>query len=335
MILIISAEDDNHVPSVTRMLEALGAEYVWFDPAHFPTQSEVCIAYDRYGLSRQLLRFRDRDLDLAAVTAVWNRRPGLPTAAARIRGTACRKWMSRESGHCLAGIWENMDCLWIPGKPRDVRDGQNKVRLLALAATLGFRIPRTLITNSPEGLLEFYAECSGCLVTKVLGDGLIHRGGERYLAYTHVVRRRHAAGYRAVRYGPLIVQEYVPKRLELRITVVGTRVFAAEIHSQASRSTQHDWRHYDNERATYVPHTLPTAIETLCVRLVQALKLSFGAIDMILTPAGEYIFLEINPSGQFGWVEELTSLPISTAIAELLCSAPPTPSKLWADEASL
>lgn len=318
MILIISVEDDRHVPSVTGKLEALGAEYLWFDPAHFPVESEIRVAYDRSGLTRRVLCHRGRAADLSAVTAVWNRRPGIPTAAANVREEGQRKWISEESGSCLAGIWESMDCLWVPGKPRDISAGQNKVKLLAFAAGLGFRIPRTLVTNSPEGFLEFYAECGGRLVTKVLWQGAAYRDSERHLAYTHAVRRRDAASYRAVRYAPLILQEYVPKELELRITVVGSKVFAAAIDSQASRCSKHDWRHYDNDRATYAPHTLPTTIEMLCVRLVRALRLSFGAIDMVLTPTGEYVFLEINPSGQWSWIETLTGLPISAAIAELL-----------------
>jgi glutathione synthase/RimK-type ligase-like ATP-grasp enzyme len=318
MILIISAEDDTHVPRVTRRLEALGAEYLWFNPARFPAESEIRVAYERSGLTSQLLRFRDKDLDLATVTGVWDRRPELPTAAPNVTGEVQRRWISLESGYCLAGVWENMPCRWIPGKPRAISAAQNKVRLLAVAAQLGFHIPRTLITNRPESLLEFYSECDGRLVTKVLRDGLVYQGTERYMAYTHAVRRRDLANYRAVRYAPLIMQEYVPKQLELRINVVGAKVFAAEIDSQASPCTKHDWRHYDNDRATYAPHVLPAAIDTLCVRLVRALGLSFGAIDMVLTPAGEYVFLEINPTGQWGWVEHLTGLPISAAIAELL-----------------
>src|SRR5690242_8081458 len=320
MILIISAEDDTHVPVVTRQLDVLGAKYIWFNPAHFPTESEVRVAYNESGLVRQLLCDRGRDVDLAAVTAVWDRRPGSPTAAAEVEGEAQRKWISEESAYCLAGIWGNMDCLWVPGKPRDVIAGQNKIKLLAMAAALGFRIPRTLVTNSPDAFLQFYSECSGRLITKVLRDGLVTRDNETYMAYTHLVRRRDTSNYRAVRYVPLMIQEYVTKQLELRITVVGSKVFAAAINSQASRLTRHDWRHYDNDRATYAQHTLPSAIETLCVRLVQNLHLTFGAIDMVLTPAGEYVFLEINPSGQWSWIETLTGLPIGTAIAELLAS---------------
>jgi glutathione synthase/RimK-type ligase-like ATP-grasp enzyme len=175
-----------------------------------------------------------------------------------------------------------------------------------------------LVTNSPQAFLEFYFECRGQLVSKVILFGRVHRNGENHDSYTHVVQRRELVGYQSVRYAPGIFQEYVPKRVELRVTVVGSRVFAAEIHSQDSRLTRDDWRHYDNDRATYAPHALPKSIENLCLQLVRALHLSFGAIDLVLTPQGEYVFLEINPNGQWVWVQELAGLPIAEAIAELL-----------------
>jgi glutathione synthase/RimK-type ligase-like ATP-grasp enzyme len=155
----------------------------------------------------------------------------------------------------------------------------------------------------------------------------VRRNGEKYHPHTYPVRRRDLARYRAVRHEPLIIQEYVPKRVELRITVVDSQVFAAEIHSQASARTQHDWRHYDNERTPYVPHALPAAIAALCVRLVRVMGLCYGAIDMVLTPEGEYVFLEINPNGQWAWVEGLTGLPIADAITELLVRGAVSPTE--------
>lgn len=114
------------------------------------------------------------------------------------------------------------------------------------------------------------------------------------------------------------MQEYISKRVELRVTVVGSRVFAAEIHSQVNSSTKHDWRRYDLDRTPHMRHPLPPSVEACCVQLVQTLRLNFGAIDMIVTPSGEYVFLEINGNGQWGWIEDLTGLPIADAIVELL-----------------
>jgi glutathione synthase/RimK-type ligase-like ATP-grasp enzyme len=119
----------------------------------------------------------------------------------------------------------------------------------------------------------------------------------------------------------MIFQAYVPKRLELRITVVGRQVFAAEIHSQLSRRTEHDWRHYNIDQTPYRPHRLPDAVQAQCIRLVEHFGLCYGAIDLVLTPDDRYVFLEINPTGQWRWIEVMTGLPISDAVCDMLMSA--------------
>jgi glutathione synthase/RimK-type ligase-like ATP-grasp enzyme len=116
----------------------------------------------------------------------------------------------------------------------------------------------------------------------------------------------------------VIFQAYVPKRFELRVTVIGNQVFAAEIHSQLTNHTRYDWRRYDLSRTPHLRHELPPEIQDKCVRLVEQLELSYGAIDMVLTPEGRYVFLEINPNGQYLWIEEQTGLPISAALCDLL-----------------
>jgi glutathione synthase/RimK-type ligase-like ATP-grasp enzyme len=198
------------------------------------------------------------------------------------------------------------------------------VSQLALAARLGWRIPRTVTTSEPQALLDFYEACGGRIIAKAsVPLELAGREGEKREPYTRPVRRRDLLTCRALRHGPVTFQEYVAKRAELRVTVVGDRVFAAEIDSQASPRTRHDWRHYDNTRARYSVHALPPDVEALCVAVTRALGLCYGAIDLILTPDGEYVFLEINPNGQWAWVEELTTMPIADAIADLLTRGRP------------
>ena len=117
---------------------------------------------------------------------------------------------------------------------------------------------------------------------------------------------------------PFILQRYVKKRLEIRVTVVGTDVFAAEIHSQTSKRTEVDWRRYNHSITPYLIHALPEHVAQCCLALVDAMGLHFGAIDLILTPDDRYVFLEINPNGQYGWIEYLTGLPITQRLARLL-----------------
>jgi glutathione synthase/RimK-type ligase-like ATP-grasp enzyme len=133
----------------------------------------------------------------------------------------------------------------------------------------------------------------------------------------------------AVRHAPVVVQEYVPKQVELRITVVGDRVFAAEIDSQASPMARHDWRAGDPRTMAHRRHPLPLKEAERCLRLTRALDLCFGAIDMVLTPGGEYVFLEINPNGQWGWIQDLTGMPIAEVLAEILAVANPADARYY------
>src|SRR5262249_3569975 len=155
------------------------------------------------------------------------------------------------------------------------------------------------------------------------GSAFFTSADSAFCRYTEVVSRRDVGYAEAIRYCPLIFQAYVPKRVELRITVVGQQVFAAEIHSQQTNHTRHDWRHYDFHRTPYFAHPLPAEVQQCCLRLVERLGLCYGAIDMVLTPKGRYVFLEINPNGQYLWVEQETGLPISDALCDLLMSGSP------------
>src|SRR5207244_3359434 len=109
----------------------------------------------------------------------------------------------------------------------------------------------------------------------------------------------HAA---AVRFMPVIFQADVPKRVEVRVTVVGEQLFAVEIDSQRTNRTRHDWRRFDANRTPYRRHNLPPAVQQACLRMVERLELRTGSLDLILTPDGRYVFLELNPGGRYDWI---------------------------------
>ena len=218
----------------------------------------------------------------------------------------------------MHNTWNSIDSLWLPAHEPVIRRAELKALQLKVAGALGFELPPTLFTNSPEDFLDFYRKHNGNIISKLPSISLYKYTGKTFNRYTQVVSKRDVGYARAVRLCPIIFQAYVPKRVELRITVVGQEVFAAEIHSQHSNHTRHDWRRYDRFQTPYFPHELPSDLQQLCVRLVEQLGLCYGAIDMVLTPDERYVFLEINPNGQYLWIEEMTGLPISDAICDLL-----------------
>lgn len=324
MILLLTGTEDEHATIVARKLAQRGADYLWFDPAQFPAQAQVSLSYATTGGLRRLLHLNGKTLDLGRITAAWDRRPHLPVPHEELTDNLIRNYVERETKEFVSDLWHTLDCLWIPAVSSKVYRGQYKASQLKLAAELGFEIPPTLITNSPQEFLEFYRQHNGNIVSKAFYLGTTHTGVQAeegsWDVYTEVVSNRDVGYAQAIKYCPVIFQAYVPKHVELRITVVGQQVFAAEIHSQQTKHTRHDWRRYDLRHTPHRPHDLPDAERRLCLRLVEQLGLCYGAIDMVLTPDGRYVFLEINPSGQYAWIEDLTGLPISDAICDLLLS---------------
>ena len=116
----------------------------------------------------------------------------------------------------------------------------------------------------------------------------------------------------------MLFRSYIEKFLELRITIVGKKIFCCSIDSQKKESTKIDWRKLDLHDLKHEIYTLPENISQKLIKLIRKMNLIYSAIDMILTPQGDYVFLEVNPSGQYEWIEKMTGLEITKSIAEHL-----------------
>ncbi|MGW0801566.1 MvdC/MvdD family ATP grasp protein [Nonomuraea sp. NPDC002799] len=317
MLLILSEPGDETVRMVLPKLKARGADVLWWDPAEYPAAARLTARFGAAGTGLSLAR-GEEVADLSETTAVWVRRPGRPRAAGNVTATDLRDRVSELSEWFLEGFWDLLAARWLPARQPVLRRAHNKLVHLALAGELGFAVPQTVVTNDPTELAPAYERAGGRLIAKAMEHTLFQIDGASHTVYTTVVDRRALAGRSRIAHEPAILQPYVAKAVELRVTVVGRQVFAAEIASQDSPRTRDDWRHYDFTRARHSVHHLPDDVARRCVDLAAALGVSFGAIDLILTPDGEYVFLEINPNGQWGWIEDLTGLPISDAIADWL-----------------
>ncbi len=320
MILILTMHSDRTADTVEQMLAKRGANVVRFDPADFPDRAACSIRFRRgSGWRRIIERAGEPPIDLAAVTAAWLRRPSARRPPAAIADPRARDYVLGEWREVVAELFATLACRWLPGSPDLVLLHQRKCHPLMLAHDLGFAIPESAFTSRPTDLFELHRAHAGRIITKLPGSSAFPAAFAGCLArYTERVTTRDLGHVRDVRWCPVLVQENVAKRLEVRVTVVGDRVFAAEIHSQASHRTRQDWRHYDHANTRHAVHALPGDVERRCVELTRRLGLCYGAIDLILTPGGDYVFLEINPGGEYAWIEDRTGLPISEAICDLL-----------------
>ena len=320
MLLVVTATPDATADHVVSKLRQRNVDVRRFNPGDFPARASLSFDFGSEGARSALLRTASDCFDLRALDAVWFRRPDAPVAEERVSDARMRRYIAAECWGHLDDVWNALPCPCFPAAPMVIARAELKASQLALAGALGFELPPTLFTTEPDDFLEFHRRHDGRIVSKLAGPAFNRHFGPEVGRYTELVSARDVGYADAVRLAPSIFQAYVAKRVELRITVVGERAFAAEIHSQATRRTRHDWRRYDLAHTPHRPHELPPDVERLCIGLVRRLGLSYGAIDMVLTPDGRYVFLEINPNGQFLWIEQMTSLPIGDAIADWLAA---------------
>lgn len=264
-----------------------------------------------------------RRIELDRVKSVWYRRPSMPRITDRTVGEEYHSFLLAEYRSFLWSLSTSVEAFWMNPPPAVQLLEHNKFRQIIDASRIGLRVPETVITNNATEVINFCRERGGKVALKVLRPSAVSVDDADKFVYTNVVSQRQIRDSREeIRLAPVFIQEYIEKKLEFRVTIVGERIFACAIHSQDSERTKHDWRRYDLENVKHEPYDLPQEVEQKLLALMGIWGLVYGAIDMILTPDGEFVFLEVNPTGQWGWIEALTGMPISRAIAELLANPP-------------
>ena len=222
----------------------------------------------------------------------------------------------QENRAAFMGSIMGLNARWM-SHPAAIWQAEHKPYQLRLASELGLPTPRTIITNDPAAVRTAFAEF-GSMIVKPARTGHVVRDGKEYSVFTSRVLKEHLEELEGVRLSPSIYQELVPKKFDVRVTVVGRKLFAAAIDSQSDPSATIDWRCTSNPRLPHSRITLPDRLTELVFRLMDALHLSFGAIDLIQTASGDYLFLEVNPSGQWLWLDDMLGFGISDSIAEWL-----------------
>ncbi len=222
-----------------------------------------------------------------------------------------------ESTRALSGIWRTFPCLWV-NHPGAQEEAEHKIYQLEIARQAGLNVPLTLVTNDPDAVKAFYQTCSGKIIYK-----LIDEASARYFPAHEVPRGLPTLPFRKVdikhldqvRFSLHLFQERIEKTLDLRVTVIGREIFAAAIHSQEGTGKL-DWRL--DYSVPHKIHQLPDDVAEACLSVLLRLGLNFGAIDLCMDAEGKYYFLEINPAGQYLWLEEQLGLPLSKELARLL-----------------
>ena len=318
VLIITYSQDNESIPLVIKAIEQRGGKAFRFDTDRFPTEIRLDVYYAQK-TEQLILANESQTLDLSEVSAVWYRRfaPGglIPTTI----DPQIRQASIGESRATILGMIASLKAFHLDSRV-NVEQAKHKQLQLQVARAFSLEVPRTLTTNNPERVLSFAQECSGGIITKMLSSFAIYDSqGREQVVFTNPVKPEDLDNLEGLRFCPMTFQEQIPKALELRTTIVGKQVFTASIDSQRSPQARFDWRRQGIALLRQWQHyQLPQEVETKLLALMDYFGLNYGAIDLILTPDGRYVFLEVNPVGEFFWLERYPGLPISQAIADIL-----------------
>jgi glutathione synthase/RimK-type ligase-like ATP-grasp enzyme len=320
-VLIITNDHDEHADAVIEELHRRAVPVFRFHPEDFPETCGVSLDI-RDGCIDGEIRKGDRRVALHDICGAWYRRSrrlfaSLPSL--NLQQGDLDNFVKVQSSATLTALFASLQTLWV-GQPFKLRRAEVKALQLAEASRAGLLTPATLISNDPERAAVFIealgdAECAikPPVATRVDGPE-----GSR-LPLTTTLPRGHAL--HSVAHAPTIFQPYIEKAYELRSVVIGHKIFTARLNSQAKQSARKDWRAVaiDEEGdVEYEVFDLPDRVAAAIHSLMRSFEINFASIDLIVTPNGDFVFLDLNPNGQWLWLELELGLPLVASMADLL-----------------
>lgn len=188
-----------------------------------------------------------------------------------------------------------------------------------VAEAHGLTVPDTLLTSVPAAAASFDA-AAGAVITKLVAGTAVGADGMP----TRLVDDGVRAGLDGLRLCPQLFQPLIPKHHELRVTVIGQRVSVARLDTGEIAGAEIDWRLTNRTTSSaWRAGALPDDQTHALLSLLDDAGLQYGAADFIVTPDGAHVFLEVNPWGEFAWLEVLPPHhPHSAWIADVLADAP-------------
>lgn len=319
-VLIPSLAEDVHAIVVAAALENLGAEAaLWFGAA-FPARQEQSVEIgDRYEFAWRVCTEK-KGFGGDGFDIVWARRIQPPETPDYVHPDDA-DFVARELRHYHSAIWAAIepDAFWVNPLPAQ-RPANSKMQQLRIAQATGLAIPPTLVSNAPADIRAFLERHSA--------SGTIYKGfypaswqeaGRRLALPTRPVAPDDLPGDDMLRAVPGIFQARIEKAFEVRLTMFGDHPIAVRIDSQAHALGGDDWRVIDIGEVSLSPHFLPEPVLATVRNYMRRLGIVFGCFDFIVRPDGKYVFLEVNQTGQWLWVEQkLPEIPMLETFCRFL-----------------
>lgn len=232
-----------------------------------------------------------------------------------------KKFIKEEYRQLLLSFYIlNKNKKWVNGY-QNVISANQKMPNLVLASELGLRTPKTIITNNSDEAEKFCLENNWNIIVKPFKFIEFENRNNLYYAFANKINKTEFHKFKNnIALAPTMLQEYIEKDIELRVTIIGDKFFTVAINSQTSDISKNDWRIIDPSRIEHSEFKLPKDIEEKLTLFNKFYGLDYSGIDLIIDKQGNFVFLECNPEGEWYWLEEILALPMAKTFAELLHS---------------
>jgi len=244
--------------------------------------------------------------------SIWYRRTKFPSLTPESHDE--HLYLVNEADMFMRNIFGLIKGRWL-SDPFSLERAENKFLQLEIARRIGLSVPETLVTSDRNAVKDFLLQHDKAIIKPISTGRMSYSDQYSKQIFSNIVPKSIIESFETFDYTPAIFQKYIEKEYEIRITVIGSDVFAAKVNSQEEIETSTDWR---RKKLPFIPYDLPNEIAQLCILMLNELNVGFGAFDFIKSKDGKYYFLEVNPNGQWVWIEKDTGLKISDSIIKYL-----------------
>lgn len=302
-VLIVTVEDDIHAILVKLALEEKGIHCDLLYTANMGSSLSGNVYISDKNFSWEKIEHANVIDD--RYNTVWWRRPR-KSSLFEFTHNDDKPFILRENNffhESIPGLF-NSDVWWV--NPIESHFFiSSKIVQLKLARKVGFSVPETLVSNTPETIKEFIRDSKGNSIYKPFVGNNWNENGVSKGIYTSKVTLQDLPSDRLLKVVPGIYQHCISKQYELRITCFGSYISAVKIDSQQEQDGILDWRKMRSFDNSLESVDLPEDISEKLRLIMKELKIVFGCFDFIVTPNNEYVFLEVNEQGQFLWIEDI------------------------------
>lgn len=324
-VLVLTHGRDDCAPMVINHIKKMGGECTRFNTEEFQKTVKITLDLSKSGELMGRYYFPEKIVDFEDIGVVWNRRVHEPDAGNEFDDLELKNWALEESKWTMNISFTLIQAPIVNPWEINERLKFNKWLQMKRATELGLEIPDSRLTNNLADIRTFWEQTDRQMIFKKIRKGLFQMDdGKTLLVHTNKIPEEALTdnNIQRMRFCPMFFQHHIPKKYDIRSIVVGEKVFSVAIHSQntpegivdyrtaAVFGKLHEMKHEQIDLGSTINQTL--------INYTKSFGLSFGAIDLILTPDDHLIFLEDNPNGQWAWLEHKTSAPISKAFAEHL-----------------